>query len=63
MLNWVQGVDWIYLPQAGCCEHGNEHLEIGTSFIYWDQQSRCPFLSVDGDRLQSPKRRVCFYKG
>jgi hypothetical protein len=32
---------------------------------HWDrrgQQSRCPFLPDDGDRLQSPKRRVSFTK-
>jgi hypothetical protein len=31
---------------------------LATSSIYWSQQSRCSCLPDDGDRLQSPKRRV-----
>jgi hypothetical protein len=35
----------------------------GISSIYRAQQSRCPFLHDDGDRLLSPKHRVFFDQG
>jgi hypothetical protein len=36
--------------------------EIGTSSVYWSQQSRCPFYLLTDTSLQSPKRRI-FYQG
>jgi hypothetical protein len=39
----------------------NSGLEIGTRSIYWVEQSRY-LLPDNGDRLQSPKRRVFLIK-